>query len=112
MKNACCVINLASTTTVDAMIFGTPVICINYNNDPALSRQWNRAEGWYESDHYIYLLSFGAILMCHSEQELQSMIVDCKRNDFPAEKMRLLVKEFVTEKDAIKTVVDFCTGAP
>jgi CDP-glycerol glycerophosphotransferase (TagB/SpsB family) len=79
MKHSDVVINLASTVTIDAAVFDTPVINIAYN--PALpASAWNYAEKWYSSTHYSNIVKAGGIRIAHSEAELIHHIQDYLHN--------------------------------
>jgi hypothetical protein len=54
------VINLASTTTIDALVVGTPVICVAFNMKTK-GTEWNSAMKWYQSSHFEPLLKMPGI---------------------------------------------------
>lgn len=75
MKHSDVVINLASTVTIDAAVFDTPVVNIAYNiNLP--SNAWNSAEKWYDSTHYGNIVKTGGVRIAHSEEELIRYVQD------------------------------------
>lgn len=79
MKHSDVVINLASTVTIDAAVFDTPVINIAYN--PTLpASAWNYAEKWYSSTHYSNIVKAGGIRIAYSEAELIHHIQDYLRD--------------------------------
>jgi|GEM_PF-2856228 len=63
------IINLASTITIDAAVFDTPVINIGYNIELPDS-SWNSAEKWYHSTHFRNIIKTGGTALVFSEQEL------------------------------------------
>jgi len=72
MKYSDLVINLASTTTLDAIIFDTPVICIAFNLDETIDAySWNRASDWYDSSHYRYIVDSNAIKVAYNLEDLE-----------------------------------------
>lgn len=74
MKYSDVVINLASTITLDAVIYNTPVICPAFNLDDSLKGEWNNASDWYQSSHYKNILESRAITNPRSFAELKDDI--------------------------------------
>lgn len=74
MKYSNVVINLASTISLDAIIFDTPVVCVAFNLESNVSDKWNNAEGWYNSSHYKTIVNSGAVKVSYSMDELISYI--------------------------------------
>jgi len=69
MANSDVVINLASTTTIDAIFFDTPVVNIAYN--PLISsKQWNNAMDWYLSSHFKNIVAAKGTRLAKSKNEL------------------------------------------
>ncbi len=63
------VVNLASTVTIDAVVFNTPVICINF--DFYGERPFKHSiKRFYEFDHYAKLLQNGGVKLAESKEEL------------------------------------------
>lgn len=63
------VVNLASTVTIDAAVFNTPIICINF--DFYGERPFNLSvKRFYEFDHYAKLLENGGVKLPRSKEEL------------------------------------------
>lgn len=70
MKYSDVVVNLASTTTLDATIFDTPVVCLSFNMDKDIGDTvWNNASDWYRSSHYEYIVGSGAVKIAKSMDE-------------------------------------------
>lgn len=81
MKHSDVVINLASTTTLDANLFLTPVVCIAFNCDPSMNGAWNAAHAWYSSTHYDAIIKSGAIKVAYSAPELKKLITESLLTD-------------------------------
>lgn len=75
MKFSDVVINLASTISLDAILFNTPVICPAFNVNEKVSLQWNAAKDWYHSTHYEWLKNTKSIRVAYSFQELECQLV-------------------------------------
>ena len=99
MKYSITVINLASTTSMDAIVHDTPAICVKFNLDPKMKSRWNQAARWYESDHYDYMNSGKALLYSHNLRELACQITECLEGRYPLDKMREMTSNFVTDLD-------------
>lgn len=69
MKFSNVVINLASTITLDAILFDTPVICPSFNNKLS-HNSWNAAAEWYKSSHFKEIAHSGAVPIVTSFEEL------------------------------------------
>ena len=75
MTHSDVVINLASTTTIDAVLFDTPVVNVAYN--PLLPPgRWNRAKGWYRSSHFKHIMATGGTRLARSREELIRHVAD------------------------------------
>ncbi|MYM60752.1 hypothetical protein GTG28_16100 [Vibrio sp. OCN044] len=75
MKYSDVVINLASTISLDAIIFDSPVICIAFNIDSSISKSsWNNAKEWYKSTHYDFIVKSGAISIVTDKKQLYECI--------------------------------------
>jgi len=73
MQYSDAVINLASTTTLDALCFDTPAICLGFN--PVLPKSsWNAAEHLHRSIHFNRVIESGAVDFCRSTSELEECI--------------------------------------
>jgi hypothetical protein len=83
MSRALAVVNLASTTSLDAMVFSTPVICPTFNIDPRMSGAWNEAKRWYESEHFAPVVKSGAIDLVESMQQLERLLVSLTAQPHP-----------------------------
>lgn len=75
MKYSSVIINLASTISLDAIIFDTPVICISFNIDFRMKDEWNEASKWYESTHYKDIVKSNAIKISKSMEEVENNIL-------------------------------------
>ena len=75
MKYSGVVINLASTVTLDAVLFDTPTICPSFNYI-CPSEAWNAAHRWYESSHFSEISRSGAVPISNSFEELIDNIND------------------------------------
>ena len=62
------VINLSSTITLDAVLFDTPVICLNFNYLP--DSEWNAAHMHHKCNHYRPIVESGAVEFPNDMQEL------------------------------------------
>lgn len=74
MKYSNVVLNLASTITLDAIIFDTPVICISFNADETIKDHWNNAEQWYKSSHYTDIINSNSVKIAKNFAELEKYI--------------------------------------
>lgn len=74
MKYSDVVINLASTITIDACVFDTPVICINFdfNGERPFSYSVKR---FYKFDHYAKLLKHQGFTFASSKEEILDQIL-------------------------------------
>jgi hypothetical protein len=75
MKYSNVIVNLASTISLDAIIFDTPVICISFNIDENITNSWNEASRWYESTHYEDIVKSNAITISNSMEEIENDIL-------------------------------------
>jgi len=66
------VINLASTITLDAVLFDKPVICPKFNMSIP-SNDWNAAHRWYSSSHFIHITESGAVSM---PENMHALVMD------------------------------------
>lgn len=67
------VINMASTITIDAAVFDTPVICVNF--DFGGEREYKYSiKRFYEFDHYAKLALTNGFVMADSKEELINQI--------------------------------------
>ena len=69
MKFSNVIINLASTITLDAILFDTPVICPSFNNKIS-HHSWNAAAEWYKSSHFKEIVHSGAVPIVTSFEQL------------------------------------------
>ena len=53
------VVNLSSTIALDAILFDTPVICLNFNYLP--DDKWNAAHKHHQCEHYRPIVESGAV---------------------------------------------------
>lgn len=75
MAHSDVVINLASTTTIDAALFDTPVVNVAYN--PTLHRdRWNYALEFYSSSHFKDIVATGGTRLARSKDELVRHVTD------------------------------------
>lgn len=70
IKFSSVVINLASTITLDALLFDKPVICPAFNFSVRRD-EWNAAHRWYESTHFGVVTRSGAIEVAATFEELK-----------------------------------------
>lgn len=96
MKYSGIVINLASTTTLDAIIFNTPVICVSFNLDSYVNdNAWNSASNWYRSSHYGYIVNSGAIKVARNMNEFLLYVDDyLSDSTIDEENREILSREF------------------
>ena len=108
MKYSDIIINLASTITLDAVIFNTAVICPSFNIDSSLTNNWNNANEWYKSTHYQNIIESGAIVISKDMDMLKQDIVKYLDNkEYLEEERSLLAKDFCNINiNSIKEVVD------
>lgn len=74
MKYSDVVINLASTISLDAMIFDTCVVCPAYNPESANEKAWNNARDWYNSSHFKEIVDTGAVRLVSNKEDLYSSL--------------------------------------
>ena len=87
MKFSDVVINLASTITLDATLFDTPVICPTFNLKLP-KNSWNAAENWYHSSHFSEITKSGAVSLANNMSELIYEIDDILINPDRRQKER------------------------
>ena len=63
------VVNYASSTTIEACIYGTPVVNIAYDGDQR-SPVYGSALNGYRQEHYQRLVEAGGVRLAHSPEEL------------------------------------------
>jgi hypothetical protein len=68
------VINIASTITVDAACFDTPIINVAYDEKPRGNEYCGSISRYYNYTHYRQVVETGAAVMVHSPEELLSAI--------------------------------------
>lgn len=69
------VINSGSTLSIDAAVFGKPVICINFEDESAKVSYWHSVNRMYDSwTHYIRLVKTGGVRLVNSPDELVTEI--------------------------------------
>ena len=95
------IINLASTITLDAILFNIPVICPKFNLSLPKGN-WNAAHQWYTSSHFIHITESGAVSMPEQMDELVKDIQVYLENPAFKSKERQLLKE--------KMIPEFPTG--
>jgi hypothetical protein len=83
MRDALGVINLASTTSLDAMATNTPVLCPTFNVDENMRGQWNEAGKWYTSDHFKPVAESGAVHLAKDMTDVLVWMEACKNGDTP-----------------------------
>jgi len=80
MKFSDVVINVASTITLDAILFDTPVICPIFNFSLPTDA-WNSAYGMhYESSHFRRVVDSGAVELPTNAQSLSNAIIASMNN--------------------------------
>lgn len=72
MKYSDVIINLASTITIDAIIFNTPIICPSFNLDNNIKGKWNEAKKWYESSHFEDIINYNAVKLANNIEDLEN----------------------------------------
>ena len=83
MRFSDAIINLASTITLDASLFGTPVLCPRFNLDPAIEGQWNAAARWYESEHFGPIARSGAVRIADSPEHFETLLAEVLSGSHP-----------------------------
>lgn len=97
MKYSAVVINLASTITLDAVLFDTPVICPSFNYKLP-QNSWNSASVWYESSHFEEIAKSGAVPIVSSFNELIDEIEIATKNPrFLSAKRQQLSRKMMPE---------------
>lgn len=93
VKHSDVVINLASTISIDAAVFDTPIINVAYNNSLSLS-DWNSARRWYKTTHYKNIVATGGVKLAYSDKDLIRFIDEYLNNSSTDKEGRLkIVKE-------------------
>ena len=106
MKYSDVVINVASTITLDSLLFGTPVICPIFNLSLSPTA-WNAAGRWYQSTHFRRLLVYDAIRLPDTMTSLVTSIDDALL--YPDEKLentRQLIDDFAPNLPTSKLICD------
>jgi CDP-glycerol glycerophosphotransferase (TagB/SpsB family) len=70
MKFSDVVINLASTISLDAMLFDTPVVCPAYNPNKNINNEWNNALDWYKSSHFNIIKTKKSVKIVENKEAL------------------------------------------
>jgi hypothetical protein len=83
------VLNMASTVSLDAILFNTPVICPNLDLGVSIS-VWN-SRNMYDTSHYSRVVESGAISVPKSMNQLLSAIDNALRNPKEKESERRLL---------------------
>jgi len=96
MKYSSIVINLASTTSLDAAIFNTPVICVSFNIDTYYNNKWNKAKEWYKSSHYKDIIESKSVRVVNDIEELEDAIE------------MYIINSDVNTEDRLKLSDNFC----
>jgi hypothetical protein len=94
MKNSDVVVNLASTTTLDAIAFDTPVICLKFNMS-VLKKSWNAAEKWYQSEHFQDIDNMGAYDSAYDFDEFIKILTDVLNSPEKRKQERLSVVNLI-----------------
>ena len=95
MKYSDVVINLASTITLDAIIFDTPVICPFFNVDSSVKGKWNEASSWYNSTHFKDIINSNAVTVSKNLMDLENDILKyLKDRDYLKEFREKLASNF------------------
>jgi hypothetical protein len=68
LRDSRLVINIASTVTLDATFFNTPVVCISF--DATKKEYQNSMRRFYDFDHYSALIKKGGITLANSPEEV------------------------------------------
>lgn len=70
MRYSSIVVNIASTITIDAACFDTPVINLNYDFKNRDSDYMGSIKRYYHYSHYVNVVKIGAAALVSSDQEL------------------------------------------
>ena len=90
MKFSNVVLNIASTISLDAMLFNTPVICPKFSFNMPLGA-WNSTNRLYDSDHFSRVAEFGAISLPDCMNKLLEEIDNALNSPTEKEKERQLL---------------------
>jgi len=102
IKYSSVVINMASTITLDAVLFDTPVICPMFNiaHD---SGSWNAANNWYVSSHFKTIVESDAVELPLSMDELISCMDNAIKNpDYKSNQRNSLRKIMSPDVDSVQ----------
>ncbi len=99
MKYSNVVVNLASTISLDAMLFNTPVVCPAYNPRNEFSGAWNNAKDWYNSSHFNIITKMNAVKLASSKQELFKSLNNYLENPRLDEMERKTIMEILAPVD-------------
>ena len=95
------IINIASTLSIDAAVFGRPTICINFDSKNRKISYWEEVGRLYDHfDHYEKLVSTGGVALPESSEELAQNINDYISDPLKDKEGReKIVEMFVTPFD-------------
>lgn len=85
-------INTASTLTIDAVCFDTPVINIAFNGEESLPYKYSVAR-WYETYYYKEVLQYNATVLVKTRDELRVAISTYFENPSFKQQERMKLKE-------------------
>lgn len=113
MANSDVVINMASTITIDAILFDKPVVNIAYN--PIISQNnWNCASDWYLSSHFKHIIAARGTRCAETVDEFVEYVKNYLENpELDAEGRRRIRQEQCYKNDkrsgmrVAKCVLDF-----
>ena len=84
------VLNIASTISLDATLFNTPVICPKFSFNLPLD-SWNSTNKLYDSDHFSRVVKFGAVSLPDNMHEMSEDIDNALNSPTEKEKERQLL---------------------
>ena len=73
MWHSAAVVNVASTTTIDAAVFDTPAVCIGYDPQPDVPFE-HSVRRFYEFDHYRKLQARAGVRVAAGRNELGTLL--------------------------------------
>ncbi|MBF0454340.1 MAG: CDP-glycerol glycerophosphotransferase family protein [Magnetococcales bacterium] len=104
-------INVASTITLDAAMFDTPVINVAYDG-PEEKVYLNSCRRYYDYEHYLNIVNTGAVSVAYSHEELlKEIILDLEQPQRHAEGRQTIRKQqaHFTDGQSAKRIAGFVT---
>ena len=95
------IINICSTLSIDAAVFKTPAICINFDDIESSQSYWESVSRLYDSfDHYEKLIATGGVKLPDSKAQLAEDINSYLENpELDSEGRQEIIDEFVAPFD-------------